>query len=302
VTRRIIARRASVIAMALIALCVTSACGTIRVRVAMNRGVSYFKSKEYEKALEKFKEATQIDPEYPDAWLDIGLTYMELYEPGSTHEKDVEYAQGGIEAFRQLLKLQPENLKAKEYFINMCIQSGQVPVAIEYFLAEHQGSPNDLATVKTVAALYQKAGQSEAAIEWFEKAATLEPTNAEAWYSLGVACWARSYNNVDIDYDSRMALLDKGLQALEKAQSLKQDYFEAITYTSLSYRQKAQYDISPAQSVTWRQKADELIAKAMEIRNRQLAASVAAANRQAKSAEGVAPGTAPATPPPATPQ
>ncbi len=278
----------------LAALCALSACSGVRVRVTMNRGVSFFKSKEYEKALEKFREATKIDPEYPDAWLDIGLTYMELYEPGSTHEKDLEYAAGGIEAFRELLKLQPDNVKAKEYFINMCIQSGQVPVAIEHFLADHQKNPGDLATVKTVAALFQKAGQSEEAIEWFEKVAVLEPENPEAWYSLGVACWGRSYNNVDIDYDGRLALLDKGLTALEKAQSLKTDYFEALTYSSLSYRQKAQYDISPAQSVIWRQKADELLAKAMEIRNRQLAAQVAEANRQAKSAEGVAPGTAPA--------
>ena len=39
---------------------------------------------------------------------------MELYEPGSEHPKDVEYANGAIEAFKKYVQLQPETEKARE--------------------------------------------------------------------------------------------------------------------------------------------------------------------------------------------
>ena len=90
-----------------------------------------------------------------------------------------------------------------------------------------------------------------------------------------------------------MSLLDRGQSALEKAIEIKKDYFEAYLYLNLLYRQKAQYDISPAQAITWRQKADELQAKALELRAVAMQAQAAAA--------AAAGGTQPTTPAPAGP-
>src|SRR5262245_1234515 len=73
-------------------------CTTINTRLAMNQGVNLFRAKEYDKAVTAFKHAIEIDPNYSDAHLDLGLTYMELYEPGSEHPKDKEYAEGAIQA------------------------------------------------------------------------------------------------------------------------------------------------------------------------------------------------------------
>jgi hypothetical protein len=76
-----------------------------------------------------------------------------------------------------------------------------------------------------------------------------------------------------MEYDARMAILDKGLMAFTNAKQLRNDYFEAISYENLIYREKMKYDISPAQAVVWRQKADELLQQAMEIQNRAKAAA-----------------------------
>lgn len=274
-----------VAAMAIVAA-VLASCSTINVRLAMNEGVGHYKAKEFEKAVTAFKRAITIDPAYAEAYLDLGLTYMELYEPGSEHAKDIEYADGAIQAFKKYLSLEPTNEKAKEYLINVCNLSKRLPDAIEYFMTDYNKNPNDLRLVKTIGALYRMAGDLDKAIEWSEKVAQLEPNNPEALYTLGVYYWGRSYNSKDLPYEERMQILDKGLAALNKALALKPDYFEAITYQSLTYRQKAQYDIDPTAAMGWVQKADELLAKAMDLRNKAMAAQAAAAAASGSGASG----------------
>ena len=279
-TRAGVSRSAAFVA-GLVLLVAAAGCTTISVRLAMNEGVNHFKSKNYEKAVECFKRAISIDSKYDEAYLDLGLTYMELYEPGSEVAKDLEYADGAITAFKSYIELRPDAVKAKDYLINVCSQSKRMQDAIDFFLRDYEKNPNDLKLVQAIAGLYQKAGNADKAIEWFEKMAQLDPTNPEAHYSVGVACWGRSYNSLGLDYETRIALIDKGLASLEKAASMRKDYFEALSYISLLYREKAKYDISPAATVMWRQRAEENLTKAMEIRNAQLAAQAQAAAKAA---------------------
>lgn len=299
-TRRL---RASLFAVILLALS-APACQAVSIRLAMNKGVNHFKAKEFELAAEAFKEAIRIDPKYADAYLDLGLTFMELYEPGSTHPKDVEYADGAIESFKRYIRINPENDRVKDYLINVCSTSQRMDVAIEFFLEDLDKKPNDLMLTRMIAGLYHRAGETTKAIEWFEKAAQLDPKNAEAWYSVGVSCWGHSYNTPYMEYETRMAILDKGIEAFAKAKALRNDYFEAISYENLIYREKMKYDISPAQAVVWRQKADELLQQAMEMQNRAKAAA-----GQPTGEAGTAPahedsegGTEPEQPTPPQPQ
>jgi tetratricopeptide (TPR) repeat protein len=265
------------LALALVVCVSAIGCTTVSVRRAMNQGVGFYKSKEFEKAAESFKRAISLDKSYAEAHLNLGLTYMELYEPGSEHPKDKEYAEGAIESFKSYIRLEPESLKARDYLINICKLANRMPDAIGFIMEDYAKRPQDVILVKTIATLFHMSGDTEKAIEWFEKVAQLEPNNPEAHYSVGVACWGRSYNSMNLEYEARMQLLDKGLSHLEKASALRADYYEAYSYTSLTYREKSKYDISPATSVMWRQKADETLAKAMELRNKALAAQAAAA-------------------------
>ncbi len=271
------APRISLVALCLLAAACLCDCAWYNSRRAMNRGVNFYKSKEYEKAAGAFKQAISINPDYAEAHLDLGLTYMSLYEPGSEHPKDLEYASGAIEAFKKYIQLTPDSDKAREYLINVCKSARRMQDAIDFFLPDIEKNPQDLKKARMIAVLYQMGGNAEKAIEWYAKVAELDPSNPEAHYSVGVACWARSYNSIDLDYETRMKLIDTGIASTERALQLRTDYYEAFSYLSLLYRERAKYDISPAQSVMWRQKADEHLAKAMELRNKQLAAQAAAA-------------------------
>jgi hypothetical protein len=271
------APRLSLVALCLLAAVCLCGCTWYNERRAMNRGVNFYKSKEYEKAAGAFKQAISINPGYAEAHLDLGLTYMSLYEPGSEHPKDVEYASGAIEAFKKYIQLTPDSDKGKEYLINVCKSARRMQDAIDFFLPDVEKNPQDLKKARMIAVLYQMGGNSEKAIEWYAKVAEIDLSNPEAHYSVSVACWARSYNSIDLDYETRMKLIDTGIASMERALQLRTDYYEAYSYLSLLYRERMKYDISPAQSVMWRQKADEHLAKAMELRNKQLAAMAAAA-------------------------
>lgn len=277
--------RKGLLAVGLAALLGATACETIELRLAMNEGVGHFKATEYEKAIASFRKAIRIRPKHAEAHLDLGLTYMELYEPGSTHPKDVEYAEGAIQAFKNYIRLAEDSGKARDYLINICKVSMRMDEAIEFFITDYEKDPNNLDQVRTMAALYRMAGDMEKAIEFYEKAAELDPGNPEAWYSIGVAAWGQSYNSIGLDYETRMALIDKGLSAMERARQLREDYFEAISYESLLYREKAKYDISPANMAQWRQKADALLTQAMELRNAAMAKQAEEAAEDDESGE-----------------
>jgi len=256
--------------IALVALVTAGGCRSIQLRLTMNKGVSYFKAQDFDRAAIEFKRAIRMDPSYAEAYLNLGLTYMEVYEPGSTHDKDLAYADGAIESFKRYIRLRPEETRVRDYLINMCSTAGRLDVAIEFFMEYYEKDPDNLELVQMMAALYHRQGDTQAAIEWSEKAATLQPDNPEAYYSVGVACWGHSYNSPYLEYESRMAIIDKGLESLSKARELRKDYFEAITYESLLYREKVKYDLSPAQAVVWRQKADELLQVAMQLRSKAM--------------------------------
>jgi len=267
--------RPAVAGIALLAFAMAG-CGFVQARMAMKEANAFYNTKHYEEAVEKYKEVIQIDPTYKDAYTNMGLAFLALYQPGSTHEKDIEYSKGAIKAFKDYLALDPENEKVKNFLVEICNKSNNTEEAIAFFEAESQRHPDDVRTIGIIGNLYSKLGNIDEALKWMEKRIALEPNNSEAYYTVGVNCWARSYNHMDLSLEDRYALLDRGLVALDKAIELKPDSFESYTYKNLILRQKASFDPSPAQRLIFGQQADQFLKKAMELQNAAKQAAAAA--------------------------
>jgi len=250
--------------------------------MAMKEGNSFYNTKHYEEAVDQYKQVIAIDPTYKDAYTNMGLAYLALYQPGSTHEKDIGYSKGAIKAFKDYLSIDPENEKVKNFLMEICQKSNNPDEAIQFFVAEHEKHPDDVRTIGIVGNLYSKIGNIEEALKWMDKRVQLEPNNPEAYYTIGVNCWARSYNHMDLSLEQRYSILDKGLAALDKAIELKPDYFESFTYKNLILRQKAAFDTSPAQRLIFGQQADEFLAKAMKLQNAAKQQAAAAADSKAE--------------------
>ena len=76
----------------------SSGCNKIKSKQEIKKGNEFFKAAQYQTALAAYQEALRLDPNEKKLHKNIGLAYMGLYQPGSKHPKDLEYAAEGDRA------------------------------------------------------------------------------------------------------------------------------------------------------------------------------------------------------------
>ena len=260
------ARVSALLVAASLALTVTG-CNRLQSRQLIRKGNQYFKEQLYADALEKYKQAKELDPKEIRLDKFIAMSYMGMYNPASTNPKDAEALENAIENFKKYLAAKPDDEKAAKLLVTTYMNSGKIDEAIDFFKDMLQRNPKDTAAVQTIAMLYAKKGDFEQSMEWQDNLAKLDPTNAEVFYTIGVTCWDKSYNTPmdQMDGEARKALIDRGMNALNKANELRADYFEAMLYVNLLYREYAKLENDPL-------KKEELLAKATEWQQKALAA------------------------------
>ncbi len=271
--------RAAAGAVLALALTLTAGCSSITVRKEMHEANALYKAEKYEEAVTHYKRVIEADSTHIEAWLNMGYAYRALFHPGSTHEKDVEYARAGIDAFRKVIELDPRNEKAQQYFLDFCTVAERYDEAIGYFESELKTSPNDAQLIRQIASLYGKKGDADNALKYFKRWTEVEPSDPVAWYTIGVACWERSYRHKTmISVEEREAVITQGIAALDKALKIKPDYFDALSYMNLIYREKADLEANRGKNAVAGadfETAQTYMKKALEVRNAQMKAQAA---------------------------
>jgi tetratricopeptide (TPR) repeat protein len=255
-----------------------SGCGRFQARMEVREGNDLYAARKYEEAIAKYRDALQKDPNLHQIWLNIGLSYMGLYVPGSTHPKDKEYADQAIKAFRQYLQYVPEDENVNGYLVQMYLNSDRKEDAIQYFEEHLKKNPNDTQIMQKLAFLYAQSGKFDQALNWYRRRATVEPNNAEAYYIIGVICWEKVYKFADTPPEEKDRLINTGMEALQKATQINSNYADAYLYMNLLYREKAKLisldpSMVPEDKIdeynSYLQKAKELQDKAVELRKKQ---------------------------------
>jgi tetratricopeptide (TPR) repeat protein len=254
-------------------------CTSFKERILLRKGNELYAAQKYEEAIAQYEELIKIDPKNWDGNYLMAVSYLALYHPGSDHPKDKAYAEKGLAAFERTLALTPpspeDREKTEKFYLSFLSSTGDKEKAIAYLETQLATRPSDLALINQIATLYQKNGNFPKALEYFEKRAAMDPSNKEAWYTLGVNCWARSYHGgVAVSQQEREQVVDKGIVALEKALAIDPNYFEALSYINLIYREKAKALAAIGQNAEAGQayaKADEYQKQAIDLRKAQAA-------------------------------
>lgn len=237
---------------------------------------------EYDVALRHYQKAREIDGKsFPDLDRMVGYSLIGLYVPEDTSPANVKNADSAIRELRSYLLKRPDDRIAREALINLYLNAERTTDAINYFREWLQTHPNDLDAIRSVATLYSKQGNFEESLNWYEKITLVDARNPEAHYTYGVVCYEKVAKNPPAEIPARLAIIERGKRALEKAITLKKDYFEAMVYLSLLYRQQA-----PLETDTVKQQ--QLVAQADKIRNDAIAIVRA---QKAKAAAAAAAGT-----------
>jgi tetratricopeptide (TPR) repeat protein len=264
-------------------LVIATGCGgtidRLKANFAAKQGNDFYKAQDFIRAVQWYRYAVYLNPDLPIAYHNAGLAYMAMYRPGSRHPKDLLYSQAAIDNLKRFLKFDPTNEDAKNQLLTVFLTAERYEDAAVFFENEvkRQGDdPDEVARLAQILGMiHSKKGDFEASLEWYKKRADIEKDNAEALYTIGVLCWEKVYRQgTTLEMDRRKELIDMGLDYLERAAGLRENYFEAASYVNLLYREKAkvaQLSGDIEEFAKWNQEADKMGRISLEMRKKVMA-------------------------------
>lgn len=260
-------QRAAGASFLLLAVSFLTGCDKIKSKQEIKKGNEFLKAAQYQSALAAYDEALRLDPGETKLHKHIGISYMGMYQPGSKHPKDLEFAQKAIDNLKQYSAAYPEDTKSLEYLVSMYLNTERYDDAIAFYQNELlKRNPKDVKAMQSLARLYFKKGDFDNGVLWLKKQLEIEGNNPEVYYLIGVQAWDRSYNFPDLDPALRAKAVEDGLQALNKAIELKPNYFEAVSYINLLYREKAKMETDPVKKQEYTDTANKYLQQALEMR------------------------------------
>jgi len=260
----------------LLILLSATACNKFQSRSEIRSGNESFRVGKYDTALARYNRALQLDPGEKKIFKNIGLAYMGMYQPGSKHPKDMEYAQKAIDYLKKYIEAFPDDKKAPEYLVTMYLNASRVDDALSFFQAYSQKHPNDAKARETMANLYFQKADFPKGVQMMEEAMRITGPKKETYETIGAQAWDKAHNYPDLNDEQRQQVITQGIDAENKALAIDPNYAEALAFINLLYREQARIDqrTNPQRATEDLAKADEYRNKAIEL-NRQRAAEKA---------------------------
>ena len=243
--------RVMAVAGAILVMLLATGCNKLMARDKLNKGVASYKNNQFEQAINYFKQAVSLDPSLKNAKLYLATAYAQQYIPGVDSPENLQNANLAIEQYNAVLEQDPKNVNS----------------------------------IKGIAYLYLNMKKFDDAKSYYHKAIDLDPNDPEAYYSVGVIDWTQAYQprmeeraKLGLRPDEPLkdkkvcaklrddggAVIQDGLDALNKAIQLREDYDDAMAYVNLLYREKADRECDmPDQRAADLKTADEWVDKTM---------------------------------------
>jgi tetratricopeptide (TPR) repeat protein len=177
---------------------------------------------------------------------------------------------------KQLITMDPTDTGSYFALVKIYEDAGKVDDAEEILKQAQAAAPDKVEVWSQSAQFYNRKGEFDRAMESFARMTQIEPNNPQNFYQMGVYYEEKVRKDFTLKPPQQMAYAEKGMEAIDKALAIKPDYFEALTYKNLLYRQEARFEKSPARQQELLKKADEFQKKAMDIRNLQTKGAPAA--------------------------
>lgn len=252
-------RKFSAIAtFACLLLCATTLLSQGTAQDQLRQGAEAYNNGNYAEATEHFQKAVDLDPNSLLARLHLAnaLSQESMASPPSPDAEKL--AEQGLRVYRDILSRDPQNKLA----------------------------------LWDAAILATATGRALEAKQWCLKLSQADPQNKEAYYMVGVLDWvldrpqdvaARSRAGMQPDQpgpitdakvrqdlqQSQLTVIDEGLGMLAKAIEIDPNYYNAIAYSNMLYRAKADMAENDEAGKALLAKADQLVQKAMQLRNQQ---------------------------------
>ena len=245
--------RAVLVLGAGLAILSATGCDKLKARDQLNKGVQSYRSAKYEEAIDHFQKSISLDPTLLSARLYLATAFTQLYIPGADTPDNNRMAQQAIDAYKSVLERDPKNVTS----------------------------------VKGIGYLYWQTKKFDEAKQYYRQASELDPNDPEPHYTIGVLDWIQTYKPAmderaklglkgdelvkdkkvcaELKQDKNSALVQDGMEELNKALQLRPDYDDAMAYMNLMYRRNAddlECDDPPDRAADLKM-ADEWVEKTM---------------------------------------
>ncbi len=268
-----------------------------------------YQSGDYKAAAEKYEEALSRDPSLADIYFFVGNSYDNLFKPARKGETaNDELLTKAIENYKKsaemnsstnIKKLSLEYLVAaygpdklndpaqSEPIVQQMIQlepteptnyfalakiyedNGDYEKAEATYLKAKEVKPDEPTVYTTLAGYYNRQGDFDKTIEALQQRTAKEPNNPEAHHMVATFYWDKVYRDFRLADPDKRRFVQAGIDEVDKAISLKDDYVEAITYKNLLLRLQANLEKDAGRQRALLSEADKLRDRALELRKQQ---------------------------------
>jgi tetratricopeptide (TPR) repeat protein len=180
-----------------------------KVKKYFEEGNKFYDEQNYEKALDCFQKAIELNPQYAEAYKRIGNIYFALQDYEKVikyNKKAIKYKPDYIDAyfnaglachykqdynnvikyFKKVIELDPNETEAYNYIGVAYIQKYEDDIAIEYFKKGIEQNPNDAYAYFSIGLVYNNKNDAKT-IEYLQKAIKLNPKHIDSHFYLGIA-------------------------------------------------------------------------------------------------------------------
>jgi tetratricopeptide (TPR) repeat protein len=221
------------------------------------------------KAIENYKKSASLDSNPQTKTL--ALQYLvNAFGPDKLNDPSQSEP-----ILQQMIQMDPKD--PANYFVLAGIyeQNGDYETAEATLLKAREAKPTDAAVYMQLAGFYNRQGEFDKTIEALQQRASNEPNNPEAFYTMATYYWDKAYRDFRLPEAEKIKYVQSGVDAVDKAISLKGDYMEALVYKNLLLRLQANLEKNPARQQQLLREADTYRNRAEELRKAKAAAPVA---------------------------
>ena len=162
----------------------------------LDKGNFYFDAEDYNKAVEYYNKAVELNPNYGTAWNNIGVAYYNL----GNYNKAVEY-------YNKSLELNPDYDIAWNNLGLAYRRLGNYNKAVECYNKAVRLNPKYDTAWNNLGFAYDSAGNYNKAIESYNKAIEINPKYGTAWNNLGFVYYSSG------DYNKAVECYNKAVES-----------------------------------------------------------------------------------------
>jgi tetratricopeptide (TPR) repeat protein len=251
---------------------------SLEARRELKKGNQNYLAGNYRKAIEHYDQAVERAPTLARAYLNRAYSQEALFRASESLDERRMLADSAAASFLRYAELAesghddgdkaPTRERVDEHILTLYLDSLQPHKAGELLASRLEQHPNDMASLQMLANLAVEQGDFENALRWHRKRIELEPAEPEGHVALAVMAWNFSNSNMVAD-SLRTPLLDEGVQSAERAIELRPEYFEALVYANLLYREKAKYTRNEAERAEYEKRYTEYQERARQVGEKQ---------------------------------